>query len=451
MDTRRVLLVGVVNDVESEVRKCSPDNYEVVAVPSGSEAVSLLSRESFDVVVGDIGTREARAEALTNWLGYAESKPLIIATRSTSESLIAVDDCIDWPPNAAKIIHSIARTIDYAELRRENHALTQRVREAEALQSIVGISDVIDDVRERIRRVSASDVAVLICGEPGTGKELAAREIHRLSRRAAKPLVKVHCAGVSEQVLEGELIGHSGVPGRLELAHGGTLLLDNIGALPGTVQARLVQVIKDGSFRHGGRTVPVHTRIVATTDQDLTHAVSEGSFREDLLYRINVVPIDMPPLRARRNDIPLLVAHVIDRFARATGNTQARVSNAALSKLSAGYWRGNVRELENVVERALVLASGDVLGPEQFSFDDHRDQLLSEVEDAFRFGSIRHMERLMILNRLGDNEGNRTHAAATLDISVRTLRNKLRDYRAMGVAVRPAGNRGLLAIDKMSG
>jgi DNA-binding NtrC family response regulator len=201
--------------------------------------------------------------------------------------------------------------------------------------------------------------------------------------------------------------------------------------MPLSAQAKLLRAIQDGEFERVGGTQPIEVdvRFIATTSVALESEIHKGNFRQDLFYRLNVVPINMPPLRDRRGDIPVLIHHFIETFARETDKSPVRLTDDAIHKLSIAYWRGNVRELQNIVHRAVILASGATLDAGYFQFEDDRSEHLSKLEQTFRFGSVREMEKLMIIHRLGEHEQNRTHTAKTLDISVRTLRNKLREYR----------------------
>ncbi|MCK4773675.1 MAG: sigma-54-dependent Fis family transcriptional regulator, partial [Candidatus Krumholzibacteria bacterium] len=273
----------------------------------------------------------------------------------------------------------------------------------------------------------------------GVGKKLTAQEIHRLSGRSSNPLVKVNCGSLPASVLETELFGYerstltgsvSDKRGMFEQANGGTILLNEIGLLENTIQAKLLKVIQEGEFQRIGGTerVKVDVRVIATTNRNLKEDIGKRRFREDLYYKLAVVPLDIPPLRERREDIPLLIKNFVDLFAAKSGHQPVKLTEAAVEKLTGAYWKGNVQQLENIIERATLLRSGATLDSDYFQFENDREEQLSRVENAFRFGTIREMEKLMILNRLKDNENNRTRSAETLDISVRTLRNKLNEY-----------------------
>ena len=307
---------------------------------------------------------------------------------------------------------------------------------------------------ETVRRadqVAPSEASILITGESGTGKEVIARHIHRRSRRTNGPFIALNCAAIPENLLESELFGHekgafSGAIGRragkFEAADGGTLLLDEITEMDVRLQAKLLRAIQEREIDRLGGSAPVkiNVRILATSNRDLPSEVAAGRFREDLFFRLNVVSLRLPPLRERPGDIEALADHYCRRYADVNGLAYRPLSRAAHQKLNAHKWRGNVRELENVVHRAVLLASGDLVGPEAI-------ELSGGAPDAVvRAGTgvtglvgqtMEQVERDLILETLGHTLGNRTHAAVILGISIRALRNKLRDYTRAGMAVPP--------------
>lgn len=286
---------------------------------------------------------------------------------------------------------------------------------------LLGNSVRIEHVRERIRIVAGTAAPVLVSGEKGTGKTLAAEEIHRLSARPDTVLERIDCAVMPESLFETKLFGDNEVDGALTRAAGGTLVLENVEHSPRIVQERLIEVLKR---EHD-------VRLIATTATVLADEVKQGRFREDLHYRLGVVEVVMPPLRERRDDIPLITDHFIATLSRAHDKEPITLSDSAVHKLTSGHWRSNLRGLRSAIERAVVLRGGHTVHADDFPLDSSHERRMSEVEEAFRFGSIRDMEKLMILARLDDTGQNRTRAAHTLDISVRTLRNKLHEYNVM--------------------
>jgi two-component system response regulator HydG len=339
----------------------------------------------------------------------------------------------------------ITKPIDIDEVRsiisrfadESSRAPEEKPPEIEPSSEIIGASVAIREVLEMARRVAASDATVLILGESGTGKELIAHEVHEASPRGHKPFVAVNCSAIPGGLLESELFGHekgafTGAGrqkrGRFELAVGGTIFLDEIGDMSSELQAKLLRFLQDHTLqRVGGSTdITVDVRIVAATNRDLDAAVADGSFREDLYFRLNVVNITIPPLRDRKEDIPLLVGHFLKKHSE-RGTKRKRMSPKAMRVMMNYDWPGNVRELENAIHRAVVLSRGETVFPEQLPAK------LQAVVDSDINGektglTIREMEREIIIKTLAQTEGNRTHAAKILGISRRTLQNKIKEY-----------------------
>ena len=306
-------------------------------------------------------------------------------------------------------------------------------------------------------QVARSDASVLITGESGTGKEIVARHIHRRSRRADGPFIALNCAAIPEHLLESELFGHekgafSGAVarriGRFESAEGGTLLLDEISEMDVRLQAKLLRAIQEREIdRLGGQSpVRVDVRILATSNRDLRAEAAAGRFREDLFFRLNVVGLEIPPLRRRLADIPVLAAHYVRHYAQANGVEPPLLSEAALDRLAGHAWRGNVRELENVMHRAVLVAEGSSIEPPDLGLAPAvREPAAAIAETAepapglagFVGRRMEEVEQALILETLYSTAGNRTHAATILGISIRALRNKLRDYASQGVPVPP--------------
>ena len=296
-------------------------------------------------------------------------------------------------------------------------------------------------------QVARSDASVLITGESGTGKEVLARHIHRASRRSAGPFVALNCAAIPENLLESELFGHekgafSGAiarrAGKFEAADGGTLLLDEISEMDVRLQAKLLRAIQEREIDRLGGSAPVriNVRILATSNRDLRAEIDARRFREDLYFRLNVVNLRIPPLRERPADIPALATHYARHYSEANGLPLRPLSTAALARLSAQPWRGNVRELENTLHRAVLLASGDEIGPDAIDMP-HAPATAAKAAPGLVGRRMEDVERDLILQTLSHTLGNRTHAAVILGISIRALRNKLRDYTQSGIRVPP--------------
>lgn len=424
MNTRKVLLVGDIPDVEDELHR-RDGGFEISRVQSGAEAIARLTRERFDVLVAD--TSNDPSQAWLDSLSRLPERPLVISPAQVAD-VPGTYENIDSSPTASKILNSIERAIEHANLLRENQSLRKALGERTSHPVLVGNSTAMQSVIERIDTVAASRANILVSGESGSGKEEVAREIHRRSGRNM-PLVRASCDALPSGSFEAVLFGQAGrTSGLLEDCE--DLLLEHVEALPRNVQSRLALAIEEGRYLNGERAVAFEPRILSTTTLDLKKEVERGNFREDLYYYLNVVPIDVPPLRERRSDIPLLAVRLAERFSGENRRETTAIGGDAAKKLSAAQWRGNVRELKNVIERAVLLSPGPVLGADDLRFDDDRDENLAQLTHAFRFGSVRGMEKLMIMNRLRELGDNRTRAAESLEISVRTLRNKLREYRS---------------------
>ena len=302
----------------------------------------------------------------------------------------------------------------------------------------------------RAEQVARSDASILITGESGTGKEVIARHIHRASKRAANPFVALNCAAIPEQLLESELFGHergafSGAvarrTGKFEAAHGGTLLLDEISEMDVRLQAKLLRAIQEREIDRLGGSAPVRVdvRILATSNRDLATEIDAKRFREDLYFRLNVVSLRLPPLRERPADIPALATHYARRYADINGLPSRPLSPGALARLSSHIWRGNVRELENTMHRAVLLASGEVIEAAIIDLPQPSARVITSSIAAGNLVGKRmeEVERELILQTLSHTSGNRTHAALILGISIRALRNKLRDYMQAGLSIPP--------------
>ena len=306
------------------------------------------------------------------------------------------------------------------------------------------------EVLRRAEQVARSDASILITGESGTGKEVVARHIHRASRRYAGPFIALNCAAIPEQLLESELFGHekgafSGAVarriGKFEAAHGGTLLLDEISEMDIRLQAKLLRAIQEREIDRLGGSAPVRidVRILATSNRDLTAEIDARRFREDLYFRLNVVGLCLPPLRQRPADIPALAAHYARHYAKLNGLPSRPLSHDSLVRLGAHGWRGNVRELENTMHRAVLLATGDFIETDVIDLPpSSAREIGGSVDQSSLVGKrIEEVERDLILQTLSHTSGNRTHAAIILGISIRALRNKLRDYLQAGLVVPP--------------
>lgn len=423
--------------------------YDVTELADGDEAVELVREKSMDAVLMDV--RMARMDgihALQQILAYNPALPVLLMTAYSSVQT-AVDalrlgayDYLVKPLDFAVLQHTLAQAIEHSRLSIENRELRRQLGESAAIPGMLGRSSAMTAMQETIRTVAPTQATVLITGESGTGKELVARALHSGSLRAEKPLVTVNCAALSENLLESELFGHekgsfTGADrrreGRFAQADGATLFLDEVGEIPLTLQAKLLRALQEGEVQRVGSDLPLHVdvRVIAATNCDLRKAVSEGHFREDLYFRLNVISIEVPPLRERVEDIPLLAAYFLQRFAERNRKSVRGFSTQALDALLRYTWPGNVRELENAVERAVILCSGDLitgkeLPPAVRCRESGQDSL--EKLSGLAGLPLEAVERSAIeqtLRLVGDNK---SEAARQLGITRATLHNKLRKY-----------------------
>jgi len=356
-------------------------------------------------------------------------------------------DYLTKPLDIEELKVLIDKAMDHYHLRQENLVLKERLGDRFDFSRIIAASPKMKALLETLAMVAPSDATVLIMGESGTGKEVIANAIHHNSPRSGEAFIKVSCAALPETLLESELFGHEKAAftgavarreGRFQLAHRGTIFLDEVGEMSPTLQTKLLRVLQEKEFEPLGstRTLKVDIRVITATNRDLELEVKEGRFREDLYYRLNVVPLALPPLRERREDIPLLADHFLVIFREKNRKPIKAISGKVLDLLVRYDWPGNVRELENVIERAVILARDEILVPadlppqiRMFSVED---------EDAFAIPtgiSIEEMERALIVKTLDETGGNRTRASEILGINRRTLQNKLKEY---GLAALPS-------------
>ncbi len=439
----------VVDDDQSSrdllARILTSAGHRVTALSDGREAVAALDAgEHPDLVVSDI--RMAEMDGLQVIDAFRERAPdtpviLVTAFGNIDGAVEAIRrgaaDYLSKPYDVDAIQIVVARALQHRELAMENRALRRGLRDRYRLDNVVGRSEAMLQVYKTAARVASTDATVLIQGESGTGKELVARAIHTASPRASGPFVAVDCGAIAEGVLESELFGHArgaftgaqvARRGLFEEAHHGTLFLDEIGDIGQNLQARLLRALQEGTIRRVGTNEPiaVDVRIVAATNRDMEAAVKQGSFRADLYYRLHVVSIRIPPLRERREDIPLLAEHFAQKHGRAEGSA---ISPEARELLVAHEWPGNVRELENVIARALALNPSGVVVPEDLpeairaAISSPAKAPLPDVSDR---PSLAELERRYATQVLQETGGNKTRAAEILGIDRKTL------YRILG-------------------
>jgi two-component system nitrogen regulation response regulator NtrX len=445
MAGEHILIVDDEPAIQSALRGVLEDEgYRVTAVGSGADALTQLTEEVPDLAFLDIWM--PGKDGLDTLAEMKRLRPevtvVIISGHGTIETAVKATrlgayDFIEKPLSLEKTLLTVSRALEHARLERENASLRQRLQQR---WEIIGESPTIRRLREQIVTAAPSNGRVLIHGENGSGKELVARAIHTLSARRDRPFVEVNCAAIPEELIESELFGHEKGAftgalarrrGRFELADGGTLFLDEIGDMSLKTQAKVLRALEEQSFeRVGGRdTIKVDVRVIAASNRDLTTLLG-GGFREDLFYRLNVIPIEVPPLRARKEDIPLLIDHFIRVFCAENGKRLKTIPGEALAYFMTYDWPGNVRELRNMVERLVIMAPADVievddlpapLRPEETaSGEEGRERSLRDARDNF--------ERAYILAELRANDWNVTRTADRLGIERSHLYRKIKAY-----------------------
>jgi DNA-binding NtrC family response regulator len=428
--------------------------YETAVASDGRAGLAAVEEFYPSVVVSDVYMPNLDGFGLLRGVRelHPETAVILLTGQGTVEmALRAIQEegafhYFEKPIDFSKLRLVVERAVEFAEARRENVTLRRQLRDRGAFGELVGTSDPMRQIYALIEQVAPSSASVLITGESGTGKELVARTIHNLSPRKNSGFVAINCSAIPETLMESELFGYErgaftgAVTRRLgcfEIANGGTLLLDEISEMPVSLQAKLLRVLEDRKIRRLGGTgeTPVDVRVLAATNRDPAEAVEEGSFREDLLYRLNVIAIDLPPLRQRKDDIPLLAQHLATQLAERHTRPARFLSAAAVEALQSHTWPGNVRELRNVIERAVIICSGEAIERHHLAPYplEQRKHARSEDTVMLPVGTpIEEVERRMILRTLQKTENNKTRAAELLQISLKTLHNKLRLYREQG-------------------
>jgi len=433
--------------------------YDVAAVSTIAAAQELLTKDNFDVMIVDMRLPDGEGIQLLKQLQARPVKPLVIMISGFGTINMAVEcmsngafTFLTKPFSPEQLNAILKKAEEHTQLVKVSHFLSH-AEDEEAGYELLGKSHHLEQLRQLIRKVARTQATVLIQGESGTGKELVARALYRQSPRANAPFIKVNCAAIPENLIESEFFGHekgsfTGAltkrEGRFELAHCGTILLDEISEISPTLQAKLLRVLQEREFERvgGNRTIKVDVRVISTTNRRLDVSVERKEFRQDLFFRLNVVPIHIAPLREHKEDVPLLAEQFRLRFARKHGVEVKGISDACMKALMEHSWPGNVRELQNVIERAVILCSErGVLEPIHLGLAQKGDAVLAALnathppesrvsgDGGGEFFALREVEKRHILAALERSKGNRTHAAKILGISIRTLRNKLNEYK----------------------
>ncbi|MFH1942529.1 MAG: sigma-54 dependent transcriptional regulator [bacterium] len=455
MDAKRILILDDEEMIRDLLRETfQKKDYIVDTSKNGKDALKMFNEERYDLLVTDIRLPDINGMEILSRVKKKQPELgiiMITAYGSIKNAVKAMKngafDYITKPFNLDELEMVVEKFFKYKNLEDENRYLRAELDKKFSFENIVGTSEPMQRVFESIRMVARSKATVLIQGASGTGKELVARAIHYNSERKQGSFVTTNCAALPEGIVESELFGHekgafTGAyrmnKGRFELADGGTLLLDEVSEISHGLQAKLLRVLQEREIERvgGGKPISVDVRIIATTNKNLQKEVEEKRFREDLYYRLNVIPIHLPTISERRDDIPLLVKHFVERYADENKMPIRGVSEKAMKMLTQREWPGNVREIENCLERAVVMCSPDakVLDLNHFFLQERLS-----LDEPFQVSSsnltLREIEKSLILKTLQEQEANRTKTADLLGISVRTLRNKLNEYRREGVNV----------------
>lgn len=436
------------------------DRHQIRTATNGRDAIELIKREPVDVVLTDVRMPDMDGiELLRSAREFQPDIGVILMTAFASVETareafkLGADDFIQKPFDVEELKLIVRKTLEKQQLIDENRAFKRAQRERGSLRNIIGNSARMQAIFQMIETVAEVQSTVLISGESGTGKELVARAIHDLSPRAEKPFISINCGAFTETLLESELFGYvkgaftganTNRKGLFEAANKGTIFLDEIGEMSPAMQVKLLRVLQERKVRPVGahEEISVDTRVIAATNRDLKKMSADGSFREDLFYRISVIPINLPPLRERREDIPELVEHFVSKFCAASGK-KLTVSPRAMQFLENYIWGGNVRELEHTIERAVALERGNEITPErlpehitnynserisaEFSLPDEGLNLTAHLDN---------LEKTYVIEALRKTDGNQTKAAELLQMQVRSLRHLLDKHSLRSLSAR---------------
>jgi DNA-binding NtrC family response regulator len=441
-----VLVVDDEKNIREGLREAlALDGYEVALASDGEEALRAFDSTEVDLVISDLKMPRVSGEDLLKRVAslYPTVPVIILTGHGTIESAVqamreGAYDFLTKPVNLDHLSLLVKRALGNRELVLQNRALQEELEKKNQFESIIGKSREMKHVFDMVRQVAPARTSVLITGESGVGKEMIAEALHYNSPRRDKPLIKLHCAALTETLLESELFGHekgaftgavARKRGRFELAHSGTLFLDEIGEINQNVQIKLLRVLEEKKFERvgGEETIEVDVRLIAATNKDLAQAIAQGVFREDLYYRLNVVNIFIPPLRERKEDIPLLIAAFLAVFAEENGKKIDGIDPKARLALFDYAWPGNVRQLRNSIESAVVLCKGSVI-----TLEDLPENIRGESsEETIRVpvgASLMEIEKTAIRATLSREGGNKSRTAEVLGIGRKTLHRKLQEY-----------------------
>jgi len=449
-----VFTVLVIDDERSILQSLEgiliDEGYQVILAESGRTGLDILEKEIPDLVLLDIAMPGMDGiEVLSRIKAVFPFIPVIIMTGHGSIDLavkaikLGSYDFLEKPLEMDKLLLTVKNAIDFGNLQRENLLLKQKIEKQHAF---IGESPVIQVLRRQIEQVAPTDAWVLIYGENGSGKEVVAREIHRQSQRRSRPFVEVNCAAIPEELIESELFGHekgaftgatSSKRGKFDMAHEGTLFLDEIGDMSLKTQAKILRILEEQRFERvgGNKTIQVDVRVIAATNKNLEQEIKKGTFREDLYFRLNVIPFTVPPLRERGEDIPLLAEYFLSEFTENRGKPLKTLSPEALKALKAYPWPGNVRELRNVMERLSIMVPAETIRVQDLPPEILKrqavlapDQVTPPLGAPTIKEAVSQFERSYIIQKLRENEGNISKTAEKIGIARRNLTHKIKSY-----------------------
>ncbi len=440
-------------DDESEMRSAlshalTRSGFSVESTVSGTDALVKIKKDPISLVITDLKMPGMSGMELIGALKKLKPEIAVIVITAFGSIHNAVEamqagaaDYLLKPFSFETLVATVKKVLGCMDENGDKWQSKQTSNHTATVKTLVTNDIKLLDILKLAKNVAASRSTILIQGESGTGKELLAAYIHENSGYPDEPYVALNCAALPETLAESELFGHekgafTGAVGRkmgkFELAKHGTVVLDEISEMTPPLQAKLLRVLQEREIDRigGSRSVPMNARVVAISNVDLKKAVSERKFREDLYYRINVVPFTIPPLRERKGDIPLLVTHFLEKFCQMNQREMLKMSDAALARLVGNPWKGNIRELENTIERAVLISNGHKLLPEHLFLDADEFDDATQPAISIQAGmTVKEMEKKLITKTLSDVDDNRTRAAELLGISIRTLRNKLKEYK----------------------
>ena len=464
---KKILIVDDEPNVHYSFRKVFSEEYTVISAQSGEEAINLMGTDTPDLVIMDI--RMPRMDGLTTLKKIKQIDPklhiIIMTAYGTMETAVEAmkSGAYDYtlkPFDINWMKTAISSALSTTETMRKKVSLPPLKEEESNGDLMVGNSSPMQDIYKTIGQVAGKDITVLITGESGTGKELVARAIYEHSMRKNKQFMAINCAAIPDNLLESELFGYEKGAftdarikkiGKLEQLNGGTIFLDEIGDMSLPLQAKILRVLQEREFERlgGNETIRIDIRVITATNKDLRKAVAEGTFREDLYYRLNVVSVHLPPLRERTGDIPDLVKYFIKRSSKELHKDIKDIDSSALTILKRYHWPGNIRELENVIKKAIIKCKGNFIGPENLSFEENMEKpypLKGELGDEFagsldklldelsvfskkeNLDTISYLEKMLVINALKRTQGNQIQAAKLLGINRNSLRRRMEKY-----------------------